>query len=133
MVGLGLARPSTISVEPNRSVCGSAIASGVRGLVFSSRSPLDQQDDETQTRARLLQRLNIELTLVEPWVAGGMRGDDVDSPLPGVRIGTLQTERSQLFLVLEQSATQQFTIGPVASPELSVVLPSTATAYKSTA
>lgn len=127
---LGLAPPSTISIEPGqiRLLAFQAIASGVRGLVFSSRSPLDQQDDETQTRARLLQRLNVELTLVEPWVAGGTRADDVDSPLPGVRIGALQTERSQLFLVLEQSATQQFTLGPVSSPELSVVLPSTATA-----
>jgi hypothetical protein len=127
---LGLAPPATIGVEPGqiRLLAFQAIASGVRGLVFSSRSPLDQQDDETQTRARLLQRLNVELALVEPWVAGGTRGDDVDSPLPGVRIGSLQTERSQLFLVLEQSATQQFTVGPVSSPELSVVLPSTATA-----
>jgi hypothetical protein len=127
---LGLGPPQAISVEPEqiRLLAFQAIASGVRGLVFSSRSPLDRQDDETQTRARLLQRLNVELTLIEPWVAGGTRADDAESPAPGVRIGTLQTERSQLFLVLEQSATQQFTMGPVSSPALSVVLPSTATA-----
>lgn len=127
---LGLAPPTVLGVESGqiRLLAFQAVASGVRGLVFSSRTPLDQQDDETQNRAKLLQRLNVELALVEPWVAGGTRGDDVDSPQSGIRIGTLQTERSQLFLVLEQSATQQFTLGPVASPELSVVLPSTATA-----
>jgi hypothetical protein len=127
---LGLGPPPAISVEPEqiRVLTFQAIASGVRGLIFSSRSPLDQQDDETRMRARLLQRLNEELALVEPWVAGGTRADDVESPAPEVRIGMLQTERSQLCIVLEQSATQQFTLGPVSSPALSVVLPSTATA-----
>ncbi len=127
---LGLGPPPAMSVEPGqiRLLTYQAIASGVRGLVFSSRSPLDQQDEETQTRARLLQRLNVELTLIEPWVAGGNRASDVESPVPEVRIGLLQTERSQLMIVLEQSATQQFTMGPVSSPSLSLVLPSTATA-----
>lgn len=127
---LGLGPPPSLSVEPEqiRLLTYQAIASGVRGLIFSSRSPLDQQDEETQTRARLLQRLNMELALIEPWVAGGSRADDVPSPAPEVRIGQLQTERSQLLMVLEQSPTQQFTVGPVASPSLSLVLPSAATA-----
>jgi len=127
---LGLGPPPALSVEPEqiRLLTYHAIASGVRGLVFTSRSPLDQQDEETQTRARLLQRLNMELTLIEPWVAGGNRASDVESPTPEVRIGCLQTERSQLMIVLEQSATQQYTLGPVSSPSLSLVLPSTATA-----
>jgi hypothetical protein len=127
---LGLGPPPSLSIEPEqiRLLTYQAIASGVRGLLFSSRSPLDPQDEETQTRAKLLQRLNMELTLVEPWVAGGNRANDVPSPAPEVRIGQLQTERSQLLIVLEQSATQQFTVGPVSSPSLSLVLPSSATA-----
>lgn len=126
-LGLGLPQPIPVEPEQIRVLAFQALASGVRGLIFSSRTPLDQADDETQTRARLLQRLNVELTLVEPWVAGGSRGEDAESPAPEVRISSLQTERSQLFLVLEQSDTQQFTIGPVSSSTLSVVLPSTAT------
>jgi len=127
---LGLGPPPSLSVEAEqiRLLAYQAVASGVRGLIFSSRSPLDQQDEETQTRARLLKRLNIELTLSEPWVAGGHRADDVPSPAPEIRIGQLQTERSQLLIVLEQSPTQQFTVGPVSSPSLSLVLPSAATA-----
>jgi hypothetical protein len=127
---LGLGPPPSLSVEAEqiRLLAYQAVASGVRGLIFSSRSPLDQQDEETQTRARLLKRLNIELTLIEPWVAGGHRADDVPSPAPEIRIGQLQTERSQLLIVLEQSPTQQFTVGPVSSPSLSLVLPSAATA-----
>ena len=119
-----------MSVEPEqiRLLTYQAIASGVRGLLFSSRSSLDQQDEETQSPARLLRRLNVELTLIEPWVAGGNRTDDVPSPGPEVRIGQLQTERSQLLIVLEQSAAQQFTVGPVSSPSLALVLPSVATA-----
>lgn len=127
---LGLGPPPSLSVEPEqiRLLTFQALASGVRGLVFRSRSPLDQSDEETQTRVRLLQRLNMELALIEPWLAGGNRAEDVESPGPEVRIGLLQTERSQLLIVLEQSATQQFTMGPVSSPSLSLVLPSTATA-----
>lgn len=126
----GLRPPPSIGVEPAqiRLLTFQAITSGARGLIFRSRTPLDQPDDEAQTRVRLLKRLNIELSLVEPWVAGGMRGDDVQSPAAEVRIGVLQTERSQLFLVLEQSDTQQYTVGPVKTTSLSLVLPSAATA-----
>ena len=125
---LGLGPPASMAVEPEqiRLVCYQAIASGARGLVFASRSPLDRQDADTQRRVRALKRINLELDVIEPWAAGGTRSDDVECGRTDVRIGALQTERSQLLIILHQTHGQQFTAAPSGSAPLAFVVPNTA-------
>ncbi len=122
----GLESPLSMSVEPEQIglLAYHALASGARGLVFTSRSPLDRQDADTILRARALKRLNLELEFLEPWAAGGASSADIESGETNFRIGTLQTERAQLLIILSQTSGQQFTVGPVADKTLSLVVPS---------
>ena len=125
---LGLGSPASMAVEPEqlRMLCYQAIASGARGLLFTSRSPLDGPDPDTQSRDRALRCLNSELDLIEPWVAGGTRTNDVDHGRDGLRVGVLQTERAQLLIVIKQDRGQQFTASPTDQGPVSFVVPSTA-------
>lgn len=49
----------------------SSVLGGARGLLFESHSPLDEQDATTLARAKSLEVLNLELSLIEDWLAGG--------------------------------------------------------------
>lgn len=124
---IGLGPPATLGIEPDqiRLLTYQALASGVRGLVFESRNPLDQQDADTQARSAALRRINLELDIVEPWAAGGRRMEDVVTDRTDVRIGVLQTERAQLLLVMNQADKQQHTLGPADTRPLSFVIPFT--------
>ena len=65
------APPLCVSAEQIRLLVYMAVASGSRGLVFLSDSPLDAPDAETQQRAMALELLNLELDVMEPWAAAG--------------------------------------------------------------
>ena len=67
----GAAPPLCVSSDQIRLLAYVAVASGSRGLVFLSDSPLDSADAETQQRAMTLELLNLELELMEPWAAAG--------------------------------------------------------------
>lgn len=122
---IGLGAPASMAIEPEqlRLLCYQAVASGTRGLVFTSRSPLDRPDADTESRARALRQLNLELDVIEPWVAGGSRSHDVDCGRDDFRIGVLQTERAQLLIIMSQDPTQQFTISPSDQAPASFVVP----------
>ncbi len=65
------APPLCVSAEQIRLLVYMAVASGSRGLVFLSDSPLDAPDAETRQRAMALELLNLELDVMEPWAAAG--------------------------------------------------------------
>ena len=67
----GYAPPLTVSPEQIRLLAYTAVASGSRGLVFVSDTPLDAPDPDTRQRAATLELLNLELQLLEPWAAAG--------------------------------------------------------------
>lgn len=48
-----------------------AAASGARGFVFQSYTSLSTEGPEAKHRSALLEQLNIELQLLEPWLSGG--------------------------------------------------------------
>jgi hypothetical protein len=123
---LGMGPPVSLVAEPEqiRLLTYQSIASGARGLLFSSRSPLDRSDADTTSRARTLKQLNLELQAVEPWCASGQRLPEVDSGRPDVRVGVLQTERAQLLIILGRDARQQYTCGPAVAAPLTLVVPS---------
>lgn len=123
---LGLGSPMTLAVEPEqvRQLAYQAIASGARGLIFSSRTPLDGADADSQSRARTLRQLNLELQTIEPWAAAGTRQAPLETGRSDLRASILQTERAQLLMVLSQDPHQQFTRGPSAPGPFSVIIPS---------
>ena len=67
----GQAPPTVVGSEQIRLLVYTAISSGSRGLLFLSDSSLEAEDGETRQRVITLQLLNLELNVIEPWVAGG--------------------------------------------------------------
>ncbi len=78
----GSAPPLCVSAEQIRLLAYTAVASGSRGLVFLSDSPLDASDAETQQRAMALELLNLELDVIEPWAAAGTVDGTAESHVP---------------------------------------------------
>ena len=125
---LGLGPPPSLSGEPEqiRLLAYTAMASGARGLIFLSRSPLDRTDSETLGRVRTLKQLNLEMQTISPWLVAGTRLADVDSGRDDVSVSVLQTERAQLLVILSQDSNHQYTRGPAARAPLSLIVPSAA-------
>jgi hypothetical protein len=125
---LGLGPPLSMTAEPEqiRLLTYNALASGVRGLIFLSRSPLDRTDADTLNRVRMLKQLNLELQTIAPWLVGGTQQAEVESGRDDVQIRVLQTERAQLLMILSQDPYHQYTRGPAAGAPLSFIVPSAA-------
>jgi len=125
----GHAPPLTVSPEQIRLLAYTAVASGSRGLVFVSDSPLDASDPETRQRATALELLNLELELLEPWAAAGSFVAAAESNMPEVSGAVLRTEHARLLLpiwsapgsqcVPPQSATNALTLVAPGVPEAS--------------
>ncbi len=64
----------TASVDQLRVATYTALAAGMRGLLFESHTPLHRTDPGTLARARGLELLNLELRLAAPWLASGRLG-----------------------------------------------------------
>jgi len=122
---IGLGAPTSMAIEPEqlRLLCFQAVASGTRGLLFTSRSSLERPDADTVSRVRALRHVNLELGVIEPWIAGGSRADDVDCQRDDFRIGVLQTERAQLLIVIGRDPVQQITASPIDPAPVSFVVP----------
>ncbi|MCH7729299.1 MAG: hypothetical protein IH991_22895 [Planctomycetes bacterium] len=110
----------TFALEPDqiRMLAFEVIASGARGLAFRSRTRLDANDRATWLRAATLQLLNLELSLIEPWVSGGTYLGEIKTSHPSLLVSVLRTERSRLLIVRRHQAGQQF-VG--AAPENRVI------------
>jgi hypothetical protein len=75
---------STISSQQLWLITYAALSGGARGLLFESRSRLDARESEAHRRALMLELLNLELSLIEPWVAAGA----LTALVPGVATAT---------------------------------------------
>jgi len=94
----GAPPPGDLPVELIRLAAYTAIASGTRGAVFLSDSPLDAPDPDTRRRAMALELLNVELRVIEPWAAAGNVAASAESNRPEVFATVLQTFRARLLL-----------------------------------
>lgn len=101
-------------LEQIRLMAFQAIAAGARGLYFRSHSRLDGGDESARIRTAMLQSLNHELVVIEPWAAAGRDAGQVESSDPRVVAHLLQTDRARLLIALQHAAQQQFVVGPVA-------------------
>lgn len=147
-----LARPgtpiwSTIQTQPNQAVIDqvrlldpsapapalrseqlqllvyTAVAAGARGLVFESQQSLEGDDPPTKARRALLELLNLELELIEPWVSSGTLVTTLTSPDGEIRATLLQLQRSRLLLPLWLKRGAQYSTGQSASNGVSLIVP----------
>ncbi len=119
----GTPPPLSVAAEQMQLLACTAVASGSRGLVFVSESPLDAPDPDTRQRAMALELLNLELELLEPWAAAGSCIATAESNLPQVTGAVLRTDHSRLLLPLWSSPGAQFVPEQSAANSLTLVAP----------
>lgn len=109
--------------EQIRQMVFAALAAGVRGLCFESQTPLDAADAATRRRAELLELINLELDLIEPWSAAGNFVTTAASNDPQGQAAVVQTERGRLLLPLRTTPQSQFALGLATAPVTTYVVP----------
>ncbi len=117
--------PVSVSSEQIRLLAYTAIGSGSRGLLFTSQSPLNAEDPETRHRAMVLELLNLEMELIEPWAAAGSFVTTADGSKREVTGAVLRTDRARLLLPVWSTAGAQCVPGQSAANNLSLVVPGT--------
>ena len=127
-LGQGAMVTQCVELDQLRMLAFHAVASGARGLWFTSHTPLNSHDPDAARRADMLRLINLELKLLEPWTSGGGQVVEVASKNPRIRISSLQTERSQLLLVLRLGGHQQFVADATPPGAFSWVAPKTSSA-----
>jgi hypothetical protein len=100
-----------------------AVATGIRGLVFQSHTPLDGDAPETAERAASLKLLNLELSLVESWAAAGSFVTPATSSDPSITATVLQTDRARLLLPLRFARGDQHALDEGRGGEVTFVVP----------
>lgn len=118
-----------------RLLTHAAISSGVRGIHFESLRRLDADDPATRARAATLELINLQLRVLEPWLAAGSFAGTVTGSAPDVSAALLKTERAQLLLPMWQAPGAQYVPGQSAGLGVSLVaagVPESAAAYEIT-
>lgn len=100
-----------------------ALSTGTRGVIFSSHTRLDSADRATRLRAQILELLNLELSLIEPFTASGNRIGVVPANVRDVEGVVLQTKRARLMLASWAGRGGQYVPGQAASTGVSFVVP----------
>jgi hypothetical protein len=78
-----------------------------RGFVFESRSPLNQPDTDSRLRAAVLERINRQLQLMEPWLASGKSVGRLASSDAAWSSMVLQADRARLLIPVCRPASLQ--------------------------
>jgi hypothetical protein len=112
-------------VDPDqlRLAAYSALAAGARGLVFSSQSALSIDTGPASLRTDAIKLLNLELRMLDPWIAAGTFAEELAAGDGSVQASVLATDRSRLLLITQHSPAQQFVLGPPPRDSLQVTVP----------
>jgi hypothetical protein len=74
-------------------------------------------------RADTLKLLNLELRLLEPWIAGGTVAEELAAGDGSVQVSVLATDRSRLLLITQHAPAQQFVLGPPPRSSVQITIP----------
>ncbi len=107
--------------EQIRLLAFETIAAGARGVCFRSRSRLDVEDNVAKLRVASLRAINLELSLVEPWAAGGSFAEEIDMRESSLRGRVLETDRSRLLIITRHESGQQYVPHPQRTEPISFV------------
>lgn len=112
-----------VQPEQLRLLVYQAVAAGSRGLLVLSAGPLSADDPDTRFRAAVLELLNLEMQLIEPWAAAGTLVAFVDSGDPQVSSALLRAERARLLMPMWSAPGAQFVPGQSAANNLQFTVP----------
>jgi len=115
---------SAVSYEQIKMQIYLALAAGSHGILFTSHTPLNNNDPESEFRRTALELANWELQLVEEWFAAG-------SPLPmlarsnqsSVSSAIIRADRSRLLVPIWQERQNQSAVGPAVVGNVQYIVP----------
>ncbi|MDA0969505.1 MAG: hypothetical protein O3A60_03600 [Planctomycetota bacterium] len=84
-----------------------AVAAGARGLIVSSRHRIDGDDAASRMRAAAVERLNIDLSILEPWAAAGRFASTATTSDPDVEAVVLEAVRARMVLAWRSAQGSQ--------------------------
>jgi len=121
----GRGAPWDEDVDPQqlRLAAFQAIAAGARGFVFASEQALAIDTGPAALRTDAIRLVNMELKLLEPWIAAGQLTEESSAGDRGLQVSVLTTDRSRLLLLAQHAPAQQYVLGPPPRSSLSVVVP----------
>ncbi len=117
---------TALDIGDLRHLAYTAIAAGARGLLFTSPSRLDADTEQARRRARMLELMNVELQLIEQWVAGGRAATPAKSSNSAVETVVLQADRSRILLPVWSAGGGQYVEPVVDTGPISFVVPGVA-------
>ncbi|MBA62027.1 MAG: hypothetical protein CMJ76_06635 [Planctomycetaceae bacterium] len=124
-------RLSTIvSYDQLSMIVNRALAAGARGIQIQSLSRLDQTDEDTLQRRRILERVNNELDIIAPWIAGGTTTGQVKVNRNDITVYMTQTNRARLLWVFSNSEDQQIVSLPVNKQVIEFNVPGVPVTYR---
>lgn len=115
--------PTTMPYEQVALLAHTALGAGSRGLLFLTQSDLLGADRDAQQRSMVLELLNSELALLEPWVAAGTFQASIEARPRELGGSVLRVNRSRLVLPLWSSAAAQYAPDQPSNSTVSFVVP----------
>ncbi|MDR0392097.1 MAG: hypothetical protein LBH59_09335 [Planctomycetaceae bacterium] len=102
-----------------------ALASGMHGIIFTSNTPLTNNDPVTEYRRTSLELINWELQLVEDWFAGGRDQPTLVKSTGNGQMSAaiLQAGRTRLLVPIWQERNSQFAISGAFEGSARFVIP----------
>ncbi|MEW4563599.1 hypothetical protein AB1K70_13790 [Bremerella sp. JC770] len=97
-----------------------AIANGVRGIVFESNSPLNEDHPVDFARRTALDIINRRMELIYPWIAQGSPRDGATCNDPNVHVSMLTTDTAILLIAVRTGPEDQFVVDPLPSHPVEV-------------
>jgi hypothetical protein len=120
----GAAWDEDVDPQELRLAAYQAAAAGARGFVFPSEKPLAIDTGPGALRTDAIKLINLELRLLEPWIAKGELAEELATTDGGVQVSVLRTDRSRLMVVTQHAAAQQYVLGPPPQNSVAVMAPS---------
>ena len=101
-----------VSYEQIKTQIYLALAAGARGILFTSHTPLTNNDPETEFRRAALELANWELQMVEEWFAAGeVQPTLAQSNQSQVNSAVIRADRTRLLVPMWQERHNQSAIG----------------------
>jgi len=123
LLGMEGAGEAPLAPEQLQVMAFRAVASGIRGLCLQANSRLDQTTSAANARAAVIELIQSDLEIIEPWLAGGRVSERLSLSSNGHEIRSLRTDRSTLLFVFSRRTQQQHVIGGLAETPQQVVIP----------
>lgn len=123
-------QPIIVSFDQIRLLVREALASGSHGLLFTSQTPLTDDNPETQYRAQALALMNLELNLIREWFSEGTVERVVKSNHPQLSAAVLRINGAKLLLPLWNEPNSQYAFGYGAVSNATFLIPGIAETYE---